>query len=564
MLSETPNEELLQKAPDFAEKTLKLHRWVENLLQMYAKALNVAALECDHSTFFSSFIRFLGLKAGYALSSLSDAVVPALKRIFLLKQQPLSKASRLALKQGIKDVRSSRARVNANKKSKAPLLLSDLTRIIAAMPDSLASKPMEASLFLFSIFTGARAITCAHILLKNISVLKMDRFIEVRIILNVAKGIRDWGHIVTLRGCPDTRGDDNIIFWLNTWLSIRFGITLTSFNVESALQDSHLFPISTAAMCQRLQSRAYHCGWPLRHFGFHSLRSGFICTAMLQDPSGSSFLEKTALVAGWQPGHRSQLLYIREAAKALIIANNLLLPSQPSFDTESSTNSEFFHRLALTPRPYQAKQLIVAAYQEWRDRCPTLKMKQMLSFMRSALSLPPTSDFRTLAHSITDFFHLNHLFSQFLQHHQLSAVALPSSPAARVLTRKQWSPSEDAVLLSNPQLSASQLAHLIPLRTPLQCRRRKNILLPLIETQQQEQQQEQERESDAEDEEQQPEDEQEEQQEEEEFEVETIVKKRGPTYLIKWVGYDEETWEHEKNLVNCKDLLKQFKKQRNK
>lgn len=52
--------------------------------------------------------------------------------------------------------------------------------------------------------------------------------------------------------------------------------------------------------------------------------------------------------------------------------------------------------------------------------------------------------------------------------------------------------------------------------------------------------------------------------EDNEFEVEKIVSHRGPPrrreYLIKWLGYDESenTWEPQKNLTNCRQLLAQY------
>lgn len=59
---------------------------------------------------------------------------------------------------------------------------------------------------------------------------------------------------------------------------------------------------------------------------------------------------------------------------------------------------------------------------------------------------------------------------------------------------------------------------------------------------------------------------------EEEYEVEKILKERTRSeidketgqvlsvkeYLLKWVGYEEPTWEPEENLANCQELLKEF------
>ncbi|OQV15485.1 hypothetical protein BV898_10354 [Hypsibius exemplaris] len=48
------------------------------------------------------------------------------------------------------------------------------------------------------------------------------------------------------------------------------------------------------------------------------------------------------------------------------------------------------------------------------------------------------------------------------------------------------------------------------------------------------------------------------------YEVECILDKigQGPTarYLIKWLGYDEETWEPAADLGSCKDLVRDFEK----
>ena len=63
---------------------------------------------------------------------------------------------------------------------------------------------------------------------------------------------------------------------------------------------------------------------------------------------------------------------------------------------------------------------------------------------------------------------------------------------------------------------------------------------------------------------------------EQEWEVELIIDERiikkeknkslkKTEYLIKWVGYDEQTWEPIKNLDNCKKLLNDYlKKQKTK
>jgi len=56
--------------------------------------------------------------------------------------------------------------------------------------------------------------------------------------------------------------------------------------------------------------------------------------------------------------------------------------------------------------------------------------------------------------------------------------------------------------------------------------------------------------------------------EDDEYEVEKILDKRRKKgiiqYLVKWLGYDETTWEPEENLENCRKLVEEFENKINK
>lgn len=53
-------------------------------------------------------------------------------------------------------------------------LLNDVGRIIAAMPKTLLTKNAEAALYLFSVCTGCRAISCSNIQLRDIRRLEVS------------------------------------------------------------------------------------------------------------------------------------------------------------------------------------------------------------------------------------------------------------------------------------------------------------------------------------------------------------------------------------------------------
>ena len=77
---------------------------------------------------------------------------------------------------------------------------------------------------------------------------------------------------------------------------------------------------------EMFSKRASQAGFPDRMFSYHSLRAGFLCSALLKASSAEEVegvLERTALVAGWRPRGASQLLYVKEAFKAQLFANGL-------------------------------------------------------------------------------------------------------------------------------------------------------------------------------------------------------------------------------------------------
>jgi len=68
----------------------------------------------------------------------------------------------------------------------------DVLHIIKATPEFLVSKAEESTLWLFSLYTGARSITATSICLNDLS------FIEsvLRVNLRVTKGNAHWNHSV--------------------------------------------------------------------------------------------------------------------------------------------------------------------------------------------------------------------------------------------------------------------------------------------------------------------------------------------------------------------------------
>ena len=61
---------------------------------------------------------------------------------------------------------------------------------------------------------------------------------------------------------------------------------------------------------------------------FHSLRAGFICSAIIKAGTDrqqvAAVLEHTAYVAGWTPLGRAQMHYVKDSVKRTIVSNRLV------------------------------------------------------------------------------------------------------------------------------------------------------------------------------------------------------------------------------------------------
>ncbi|KAK2951715.1 hypothetical protein BLNAU_13327 [Blattamonas nauphoetae] len=115
--------------------------------------------------------------------------------------------------------------------SKPPFIVFDLFKILSYIPDCFPEKPFEASLFLLSLCTGARASTCAAIELRDIErivCLKDTSVLLITIRLRKMKGHHAQDTVVTLEGDVFTYSCLNAVFWLQEHLTRNFSLSLTS------------------------------------------------------------------------------------------------------------------------------------------------------------------------------------------------------------------------------------------------------------------------------------------------------------------------------------------------
>lgn len=351
--------------------TLLKHKWVEKLHQKFIEVVGERADEVldpwDAQT-LAFFVAFLSHECGYATSSIEDVVIPSLKRIYRERaKRTIPEPIHSALSRALAQIKLTRSR--RNQKSKEPVMVADVVNIVRHMSDGKWHKPGEAALFILAVSVGARALTCEGILLGDIKKVTRNSKsgkVLVHLTLNKTKGNHNWNHPVILEGTADEEGEGlNFVYWLKIYMQREFSLDLATFEQKALTAEQKrtpLFPWSKNAMRERLKKRAVEAGYPKNLFAFHSLRAGFICSALMKAHMTAevrtAIMETTAFIAGWQPGSRAQMRYVKRAAIGTLVASRVVDPTNTDpYVEESLMTPEMFHGITLQPQEPRAKEI---------------------------------------------------------------------------------------------------------------------------------------------------------------------------------------------------------------
>jgi hypothetical protein len=339
----------------FQDSTLKKHEWVQPMYEQWSQMFFPSIKSFPLSDNIAVFIKWCGFVANYGKDSISDVIVPSLKRIHAIKcdDEPIAPAVNRAIAAALHEINRDLAPSGEKKNA---CLLADVVKIIAAIPPGLTTRSEEASLLLVSVSTGARATTCEAVKIGDIVnlITSSTGSTIAQLTFQKTKGNNHWNHTISIEGYPEQYALSDPVYWLQQHLKENFNLSLLSFNSwnrDHELLDSKLWHWKTDAMSSMLTDRSVAAGYPPGFFSFHCLRSGFICTALLNNLlSGNTnnvgILENTAFIAGWAPGGSAQQRYVKDAAIATMVSNRLATGSSSTSLTEAAlATPEAFHRL---------------------------------------------------------------------------------------------------------------------------------------------------------------------------------------------------------------------------
>src|SRR3989338_8073846 len=286
------------------ESTRRKNEWVSQLLERFCEkmpsiifansSLLAAAdssslvrcedeLEAWHPETLRIFLCFLSHN-GYATSSIQDVIGPALKRIYQnLFNQKMPENISLVINTTIRQIIRDKPITNSGK---APALLSDVRYIINRIPNTRPLKNMEASLFLFAVNVGARALTCDGVRICDIRSVQPSEISGLHLVqvrLMVTKGNPQWNHLVSIEGSLTNAADDDAVYWLNTLMFNYHKLPLEHFSTWREAERENttkLWHFSKDSMREHFKKCSIYSGYPALLFAFHSLRAGFMCSAL--------------------------------------------------------------------------------------------------------------------------------------------------------------------------------------------------------------------------------------------------------------------------------------------
>jgi integrase len=303
---------------------VRKYNWAKQLWESFCQIYNLACYPISGDTVYGFFMH-LGETCDYAVSSLENVIYPKLQQLYKDKcHAPMPDLMCARYRDALRTIKQGKKESPFQKVGKDAAIASDVAWIIKCIPDGYIYKAEQASLFSFAAQTGARAVSCAFVHLEDIirAQVHEDGQVQIQVLLMRTKGVKQGlKHPINLRGsvsANDAVTSVNCLYWLEQHLQQKWGLSLLSWNYDQVIgqfgvQQQRLWPYTEDDLSSKFRKAAKYAGYPAGLLSFHSLRSGFLCTALLTAGSRQSMekaMEYAAFVAMWKPYGRAQNLYV--------------------------------------------------------------------------------------------------------------------------------------------------------------------------------------------------------------------------------------------------------------
>ena len=379
---------ILEEANQYGSSVTEQNSKTESMYLGFAQSLGLPPYPITE-TLGVGFLQYLADTGKYCYNTLSTVTYQSLIRLNVSRTgSDIKLTVRESMRRKLREIRLSPSTKQA-RGGMEPLILDDLKRIIMNMKDVDPLKPGLSSLFLFALYTGARANTCAGVYFNHFSLLK-DKGVgnfTLGVTLHHVKGNTGKAFCLTLGGNPNVRKDIDVIYWLNVHFINTVGIDLQAYtDLAPSEKDTERFsrpvwPWTEDGMTQHLKRRMAAAGFPTAHHGFHSLRAGFLASVILNNlnttESMDGVLSKAAIVTGWQPYSRVELGYIKETTRAAIVTTDLVGATKTPHKTKPAAVDEDL--------PNGGSQLSTYDFHDWAQKDPPKDDRSYVYTLKSSL-----------------------------------------------------------------------------------------------------------------------------------------------------------------------------------
>ena len=286
----------------------------------------------------------------YSLYSFRDVYVPMLFRYFDANGYTYSGGIRERIKHKIQAMVKNgdlSADQIPKEQGKEPMCEWDIQFIASVYPKGCSDRVQVMSWMTVGLHTGVRGISLATTYWEDMKVVEpvpeAPHFKQITLVFRETKGDHNWNHPITIEGSVlnVATGSSDPVYWLSQLVKEQLGHETELTQATVSLKGRVFACDSQSTMSERINSVAVYCGYPSRMFSCHSLRSGFLCTALLKHAVDTgkevNFPEvwnKCALVAGWHVRSRHQEKYCKSAFLRCIVSSRLIQAGSLQAGTE--------------------------------------------------------------------------------------------------------------------------------------------------------------------------------------------------------------------------------------
>lgn len=352
-----------RKGPEFSDSVKKQNEKIYIEYNHFCSEMNLQPFPVNPITSVS-FFYFLSKSGMYNVGSIDKVVNFSLLRLnLMITGKPVDSYTTACMKAEIASLYRDKS-VKQPGDGMTPIITSDMKIILDTIPDVDPNKPMLSSMFLFALATGSRASTVAGVKLSHLVYYynRKDKYgnYALTIVQSVRKSKRLKYKTVTVSGVPQKKDTLNIIYWLNLYLNTTFNTNieeLVNHNKSHPNEnDEYLWPLSPGCMTERLKRCAKNAGLNINKVGMHSLRSGFLTSAILYNSKNENQLravmEMCSVIADWDPYSKAQMTYIKATSRQSLIATDIVGLSQTDeVGIETTKTSENFHQITISAPP---------------------------------------------------------------------------------------------------------------------------------------------------------------------------------------------------------------------